>query len=404
MQTLFMFNITACAQPGLVSNDFNYTLTTSTTGVYEITSISDNLCSAGYQGSTEITEYPEISINLLYDNVVCEYDSTTIEASFAGGQNDGYEFQWMDVNGVTYSDNPLTLAAESENILLDIHTNDGCEIMYSENAFIEVQSTPQPNFFVDVDSICINAPIAFYRADSDDVVNCLWSFDDGNSINECSSTSYGFSYPGFHNVTLTTETSAGCQNSISLDSLFYVVPDPAAEFDFEGEEGTILSPQFNFDNESYSSETYLWEFGDGYTSEELSPSHLYPADLEEIYTACLIAYNSLGCSDTICKSIEMAPDFLINIPNSFTPDGDGINDLFRPVLNDMDLADYSFEIYDRGGRKVFQTNDIHQSWNGSNMRNRDYFCPDGAYMYQIVTRENGSTETQSFQGVVILLR
>jgi len=84
-----------------------------------------------------------------------------------------------------------------------------------------------------------------------------------------------------------------------------------------------------------------------------------------------------GCVDTsnvVC--VEQVPRFIV--PNTFTPNGDGINDEFTPVKVFIDKTDYLFIIYNRWGQKIFETNDFYKGWDGINKGKR---VPMGVYVY-----------------------
>jgi gliding motility-associated-like protein len=92
----------------------------------------------------------------------------------------------------------------------------------------------------------------------------------------------------------------------------------------------------------------------------------------------LLAVDSNGCH--VSDSITVAPISKIFVPNAFTPDGDGINDLFR--IRGHNLSDYSIRIYDRWGREVYRSTDITSGWNGKK-HNNGKDVPIGTYTYTI---------------------
>ncbi|MBK9074770.1 MAG: gliding motility-associated C-terminal domain-containing protein [Flavobacteriales bacterium] len=77
-----------------------------------------------------------------------------------------------------------------------------------------------------------------------------------------------------------------------------------------------------------------------------------------------------GCSDSLCKVVGVLVPSVF-IPNSFTPDGNNLNEIFQPVLADMVLEDHLFEVYDRWGQLVYHTNDMEQGWDGRHQNGGD---------------------------------
>ncbi|MBL0015431.1 MAG: gliding motility-associated C-terminal domain-containing protein [Bacteroidetes bacterium] len=128
-------------------------------------------------------------------------------------------------------------------------------------------------------------------------------------------------------------------------------------------------------DQSISAAQWLWTFGDGSSSTEQNPLHQYPNPGD--YPVTLIVWDIFGCSDTLSMLISVTdPDFFI--PNVFSPNGDGINDV--PMTNFRKLDAFVFSIYDRWGHMVFQTNTQDTWWDGK-IKGND--APDGVYFYYL---------------------
>lgn len=103
-------------------------------------------------------------------------------------------------------------------------------------------------------------------------------------------------------------------------------------------------------------------------------------------TAITIRVNTIDCSNR-------------EQPNAFTPNGDGINDVFKPNLEFS--YDYSIMIYSRSGVKVYESNDYNKGWDGK-FNNEEQ--PEGAYFYVILYRQNTNGTIKTIRGSVVLLR
>ncbi len=94
----------------------------------------------------------------------------------------------------------------------------------------------------------------------------------------------------------------------------------------------------------------------------------------------------------------LKPEFRYFIPNAFSPDGDGSNDIFKPSI--MGVHNYKFYIYNRWGEMIFETNELNRGWNG-------YFdgrlCPIGVYVYRITFNSDIDGTFQKYTGKVVLL-
>jgi len=120
--------------------------------------------------------------------------------------------------------------------------------------------------------------------------------------------------------------------------------------------------------------TCFWEFSDGTISNEYSPTHQFLT--VEPWIATLHAYSEIGCHSEVSQTFD--PTGAVFIPSVFTPDGDGINDFWKPV--GRDLVSYYMRVFNRSGEIVFETRDMEEVWNGD-MRKGDYFVPNGVYSF-----------------------
>ena len=115
---------------------------------------------------------------------------------------------------------------------------------------------------------------------------------------------------------------------------------------------------------------------------------------------CLIAYNKNGCSDTACKVITIFEPPVLNTANIFSPNNDGINDVFTFDNFSKGISDFQCIITNRWGIEVAEINGIKNGWDGKN-KNGD-FCTDGVYFFTYVAVADNK-ETFSGQGTVTIV-
>jgi len=118
-----------------------------------------------------------------------------------------------------------------------------------------------------------------------------------------------------------------------------------------------------------------------------------------------IARNEYACMDTVYVNIKTFSSGVVDIPNAFTPNSDGLNDIFYILGNKEIVTLKDFAIYDRWGNKVFQvlnvpSNDPAYGWNGFNKGIRS---AAGTYVYYVTILAKDGTQKQ-YKGTVILLR
>jgi gliding motility-associated-like protein len=119
---------------------------------------------------------------------------------------------------------------------------------------------------------------------------------------------------------------------------------------------------------------FQWDFGDGTTDDNEHSGHKY-LDVED-HVVTLTVFSDIGCVSE--ATLDVYPTAHIYVPNSFTPDGDGINDFFGPVGHDIFALE--MRIFDRWGNEVYYTNDINRPWDGK-PKGGNEVAQDGVYVY-----------------------
>nr|MDQ3101802.1 gliding motility-associated C-terminal domain-containing protein [Bacteroidota bacterium] len=124
-------------------------------------------------------------------------------------------------------------------------------------------------------------------------------------------------------------------------------------------------PNVQFINTSSSNATsFQWNIS-GSESAAFAPAFTFPGVLGDQYDVCLIATDENGCMDEHCAVITVYDLLDVFVPNSFTPDGDGLNDLFVPIFNVKGALDYEFLVFDRWGELIFESEVPGDGWNGT---------------------------------------
>jgi len=165
-----------------------------------------------------------------------------------------------------------------------------------------------------------------------------------------------------------------CVDTIQVSSLT-VHPLPTSDFSWNPKVPTLDDPTINFVNESKNAVSYIWYFMSGDSSNSFSPS--YSIKDTGGHTITLIAISDKNCKDTAYKKVIINANYRLFIPNAFSPNGDGINDLWIPFTSGVE--DLEYFIYNRWGELIFKGTD-KQAWDGYFMSERVY---QGVYLYQI---------------------
>ncbi|MBL4593775.1 MAG: PKD domain-containing protein [Flavobacteriales bacterium] len=235
----------------------------------------------------------------------------------------------------------------------------------------------------------------------------LWDFGDGGTSTQ-TAPSYTYFSPGIYTVTLTASGPGG-QDVLVQQLIIEVYQVPSAFFTVSPTTVFIPNEPVLLFNLSNFASFYFWDFGDGNTSTDEFPQHLYTQT--GVYDIMLIASTPNNCIDTFILSaaVEALSEGGISIPNAFTPSagggngglfahGDTDNDVFHPII--IGAEKYELNIFNKWGELLFISKDVNIGWDGYY---RNELSKQDVYIYKIqVTFIDGRSE--SFVGDVTLLR
>lgn len=319
------------------------------------------------------------------DLTFCQGENTTL-ASIAADS-----YLWS--NGAT---SPSITVSDAGVYSVDITLN-GCPFSDSIELFNQVI---YPNAIAQYDPNCFPALIVLNDASqcSNGTLNSSsWTTPYGlqNGLNH----SFYIDSPGIYTIIHSVSSIEGCSADTTFELLIGGSNSPIASFDVNPE---VLYPNeiVSLTNTSLYGDTYEWIFDDGSFSTDTNVQFSYSVEGE--YQISLIAFNDDGCSDTTWFTIIVRPEFAIYIPNSFTPNGDNFNNIWKYSIKGIDLYSFHMKVYNRWGEVVWESFDPENYWDGSY---KGIVAPDGTYTWSLEydsTTESGLRETLS--GHVCLLR
>ncbi len=192
----------------------------------------------------------------------------------------------------------------------------------------------------------------------------LWDLGDNTSSTDFEPV-HTYNQVGSYNVRLIAYDSTTC-NKVDTSAYFTITvyPIPTANFTWAPNppvENTVTV----FTNLSVGATRYLWDFGDGETSTEVNPRHLF--NKTDTFPVTLIAFNDADCSDTIIQPVPTLIFPLIAVPNAFTPgrySGNSYNNGIVKVEG-FGIGKMTWRIYNRWGQVVFTSTNIRQGWDGT---------------------------------------
>jgi gliding motility-associated-like protein len=198
--------------------------------------------------------------------------------------------------------------------------------------------------------------------------------------------------------TIIIEDANACQYatqaSISSSS------NPLANFILDNNEVSIIDPIVNASNFSSADVvSFLWisNAASPSTSIEENPSFDFSLKEPGFYPVTLIVENSDGCKDTVVNYLEFIEEPLVFVPNTFTPDGNEINNTWEIVTSGIDIMDFNLLIFNRWGQLIWESNDASVGWDGT-YNNR--LVASGIYTWKISAKDKRRSTTLNYNGFV----
>ena len=369
--------------------------------IYCVTGTDANGCSSG-QVCLTVSVNPAINLLAFSDQTICMGDAASISALATGGDGGPYNYNWDQGLGAgqnhTVSPNATTVYT--------VTASDGCETP-SANASVTITVSPIPTVSFTADTLegCMPVTTTFSSLNVPAGSQCLWNFGDGGVSTDCGPVSYTYSMPGCWDVDLSVTTPEGCVTGFSQAQYICVYDYPTASFTFGPQPTTVLNTTIDFTNTSIDADSYLWTFdtdGAGSTSSAINPTYTFPNDDQGLYEVCLDAMNDFGCLSSICQTVVINEEFLVYVPNAFTPDdGNTINNIFYPIVTGVEVLDYEFYVFNRWGELIYESYYPGEGWDG---RYQGVMSPQDAYVWKLIVVDQAFNKTHEYVGHVILLK
>jgi len=348
---------------------------------------------------------PPLQMNLMNDAVVCLADSLELEANNVSGGLPPYQFSWASDNGESLEGNPIWVVPGEETTYC-LTLSDACETSpVADCVTVELEEIISTDFTADITSGCNPIFVNFegFATNTSIIAGVLWEFGDGTTSYTYPLASHFYENPGIYNVTLTLTSTQGCVYTQTAENYIASWPVPVAAFSTDPQTAYLPDTHFQFNNLSMGHSQSLWSFGSYGFSTEDSPEFEFPILNPESVQVQLIVQNTYGCYDTVSRYVFINEDFVLYVPNAFTPDGDGFNDLFVVYGQDVNPEEYLLQVFNRWGEVVFETSNIQEFWDGSYPKDNS-MVQDGVYVWRIEARSLTSSEKKEITGFVTVLR
>ena len=298
---------------------------------------------------------------------ICPFIPATLGVQASGGSGQ-YTYLWT-TNNVLSSTTDSLLVNPGSSSVYQITVTDNCGNTIQDSISYTILSPPLVLQTNGPFQVCPGDSVALLVTASGGYGNYYYNWS-------TTATTPQITVAPQNSTSYFVQVSDECQTfSVTAVALVQVVK-PLANFYIMSQDPMQGLP-VQFENASLNAWSYTWAFGDGNGSFLVNPTHTYIQP--GAYEITLIATNQEGCIDSISKWIDIAPERYIYLPNSFTPDGDGLNEYFYGRF--IGLMSARFYIFNRWGEEVFFSDQLNFVWDASY---EDVPVQDGTYTWYLI--------------------
>ncbi|MGZ3864830.1 MAG: PKD domain-containing protein [Bacteroidia bacterium] len=369
----------------------NVIFTPLTAGSYTFSVTGTNLTGCQSTTVTVINAYP-ISGVTVHSATLCAGNSTPLIASGAS------TYTWTPSTGLSSNTGSLVIANPASTTIYTVTGKNsyGCAQIVPDTVVVN----PRPALVLTPITATGCEPLCVAFSNTANAPgNYNWNFGDGNNDNTPAPT-HCFAAGNFTTAVQVTDAN-GCTSTATATIVAY--PKPIANFLASPQPTTIFDPEIHFlDGTSGGATiaTWNWLFGDGKgTSSDQNPIYYYKDT--GTYAVMLTVVSDRGCRDSIIIDVRIDDEYLIYVPSAFTPNHDGMNDVFMP--KGEGVTEYKLYVYDRWGQLAFKSNDLSVGWDGRHLNKGNEIAPEDIYIWKIEAK-NQKGEPKMLKGHVSLLK
>lgn len=365
-------------------------ISTSQNYSFEVT-VTNGVCTI--EDDITVTVHPTPSVSITGPTEVCIGSQATF---VAGGAP---EYSWIFPDGqISFGSSVTSWVDDDLSITLVGSNSFGC----SAQTEIAIEALMPPLVATDIPPVggCSPLEVELPTVELEEGVMAFWSLDGDQFV---MGSTVLIETPGVYDLTLEVTGENGCVSLFTTDEAFDIYPSPTAWFEPEPAVVSVIDPQIHFINDSQAVTEWMWDFGGQGSSDDLSPRFTFPEVADQGYRVCLEVINAFGCRDELCREVFVKGEMALYVPNAFTPDGDGVNEVFKPFISGFVPGSYELQIFNRWGERVFVTSDPDDFWIG-NVTGGNHYAQNEAYTWVIKARDAYTSEARRFEGHVLLIR
>jgi gliding motility-associated-like protein len=376
-------------------------------GTHTVTITDANNCVI--TSTATIGEPVALSItSLTADQIICPENSTTLNVSGAGGSTP-YTFTWSENGTVIGTGSSIEVDPATTNTVYCVTLSEACGSPTTNDCMnITFPTAIVPTYTPDKTWSCEPGLFAFTNTSNNqnEIQSVLFEFGDGSSevVVGAAGVSHLYNTPNPYDVDVTVTSIYGCVYTGHFDNIVTVIANPVADFNMSANPTTIFETTVTMqDKSSAGVSSWTWSSPGSVPASSTydSPTFKFPEGIVDKYVIQLIVQTPEGCIDTVERTLSVNSDILFFAPNSFTPDDDEFNQTWEFAISGIDEYNFELMIFDRWGEILWETHDIHASWDGTY---HGKILPAGTYTWVARVKDVYSDDKKVFNGSIYMNR
>lgn len=339
---------------------------------YSVYATDDSSCVSAPTTVT-VTVYQALSVVASPNDTICTYESAQLSATPSFGNGGPYSYSWSPSAGLNNSSIQNPIANPTQATMYYVTLSDGCSPDVVDSVYVGEWALPQPSA-TSTPNVCVdNGLITFTNTSNTSIIDTntvTWFFGDGSYQNTPWDTvDHQYNNVGLFPVSMAVSTlpSLGsCRDTLVVIPNVEIYALPIPDFFSEPNPTTMFDTGVEFDGSPTIGfpASWHWDFAGLDSSVFPNPIYNFPDDTVGAYPVTLTVTDVNGCVSSITKIVQVDGEFGLFVPNTFTPDFDNKNDIFRAKGFGISDRGFVMQIYDRWGEKIFEGHHIDEGWDG----------------------------------------
>jgi gliding motility-associated-like protein len=368
----------------------------------KLTVTSNYGCSETYETTAKVYPLPEADFD--FDIACKDFESafSSVTSISSGVVN---QFRWSFGDTATSTvQNPNHIFQSSGvfDVTFWAASNQSCADSITKQ--ITVPETPEVNFQSIDTVVCSPAEVVLQNLSTISAGNLTyeWFANDAffgiSELPVAKLENMGVEPKSF-SIKLTATSAENCVASLVKDDFITVLPAPIADFNLVKDTIEPFDGIVPLANISVNGVKWLWDFDNGFKSTEFQPVYSYEEGGS--YLIELKAENIWQCTDSTFKKLVVDPFITMYIPSGFSPNGDGLNDVWE-IQGFNENRELALRVYNRWGDLIYFTDDLSKPWDGSDAQSGK-LVQGGVYVYKLRFYKGGD-EVKEMNGEITVIR